>query len=149
LKSCEVRFGEYLERRRENARALAELLCAVPTALWLLRGIDVANDELAVPTWVLVPLYRYVRQEAAYASILSGLEPGAGEPVPTVRTTAHVGEDFRHLMEGLRRVFETVRYLLAGTGSRIGHATALGFDPRTWAESVGGLLMPKEERLWD
>jgi len=116
----------------------------VPSALSLLRGIDVANDELAVPTWVLVPLYRYVREQAAYASVL----PGAAG-APTLRTTAHVGEDFRHLLEGLRRVFEATEYLLALNGSRIGHATALGLDPRTWAESVGCLLMPKEDRLWD
>jgi hypothetical protein len=140
----EVRFGEYLASRAHNARALAELLHAVPSALWLMRGIDVASDELAVPTWALVPLYRYVRQEAAYAAML----PGA-QGAPPLRTTAHVGEDFRHLMEGLRRIFEAARYLLAANGGRIGHATALGFEPRAWAGSVGALLMPMEERLWD
>jgi hypothetical protein len=144
IQNDEVRFGNFLAQRRRNASALAELLCAVPSALWLLRGIDVANDELATPTWVLVPLYAYMRQEAAYASTL----PGAGG-VPPLRTTAHVGEDFRHLLEGLRRIFEAVRYLLAGNGGRLGHATALGFEPRTWAESVGSVLMPREERLWD
>jgi hypothetical protein len=144
VRTCEVRFGDYLDRITQNAVALGGLLCAVPLALWLLRGIDVATDELGVPTWVLVPIYRYVRQEAAFASVL----PGAGG-APTVRTTAHVGEDFRHLMEGMRRIFEAVRYLLASNGSRLGHATALGVDPRVWAESVGALLMPREERLWD
>lgn len=138
------RFTEFFAGQAVKAQALAHLLRAVPQALWLVRGLDVASDELGVPTWVMVPLYRYVEREAALASV----SPGA-RGAPTLRLTAHVGEDFRHLMEGLRRIFECIQYLLVGKGGRLGHATALGIEPRHWAESTGSVMMATEERLWD
>lgn len=138
------RYSEFYFHQVEKAQAMAELLRAVPQALWLVRGLDVASDELGVPTWVLVPLYRYVERQAAMASV-SPKSLGA----PTLRLTAHVGEDFRHLMEGMRRIYECIHYLLAGAGGRLGHATALGIDPRLWAESTGSVMMLAEERLWD
>jgi hypothetical protein len=60
-----------------------------------------------------------------------------------------VGEDFRHLMEGLRRTFECIQYLLVHPGGRLGHATALGVEPRLWAESAGSVMTAAESRLWD
>jgi hypothetical protein len=90
----------------------------------------------------MVPLFQHVVDVSAAAS----LRPGAGPPL---ELTAHVGEDFRHLQEGLRRVYEQVHYVLGGRGGRLGHAIALGIDPESWAESVGSVLMPAEERLWD
>jgi len=136
------RYVGYFAEQCRQARALAELIEAVPSVLWLVRGLDVANDELGVPTWVLAPLFRHVVDAAAKAS----LRPRAGPPL---RLTAHVGEDFRHLLEGLRRIYEQVHYILGNTPGRLGHAVALGVEPRTWAESVGSILMPAEERLWD
>jgi hypothetical protein len=49
----------------------------------------------------------------------------------------------------MRRIYEHVHYVLEASSGRLGHAIALGVDPRTWAESVGSILMPAEERLWD
>jgi hypothetical protein len=108
----------------------------------VIRGLDVANDELGIPTWVLVPLFRHVLDESAKVSIVEG----AGPPL---KLTAHVGEDFRHLQEGLRRIYEQVHYVLDGNEGRLGHALALGVDPQAWSESVGSIFMPAEERLWD
>jgi hypothetical protein len=54
------RYADYFVEQSTRAQAIVDLLDAVPTALWLVRGLDVASDELSVPTWVLVPLYRYV-----------------------------------------------------------------------------------------
>lgn len=136
------RYAAYFAAQCRSARALAELIEAVPSVLWLVRGLDVAGDELGVPTWVLAPVFRHVIDAAARASI----RPGAGPPL---RVTAHVGEDFRHLMEGLRRIYEQVHYVLGNSTGRLGHAVALGVEPRAWAESVGAILMPAEERLWD
>lgn len=136
------RFLAFFCAQAARARAIAELVEAAPEALWLLRGVDIAADELGVPTWVFVPLYQYVRQAADIAS----LRPQAGPPLGA---TAHVGEDFRHLLEGLRRIYEQTRYLLGRGGGRLGHAVALGVNPRSWAESAGTVAMPAEERLWD
>ncbi len=136
------RYASYFAEQCVKARALAELIQAVPSSLWLVRGLDVADDELAVPTWVLAPLFRHVTDAAARASV----RPGAGPPL---RLTAHVGEDFRHLMEGLRHIDEQLHYVMGYSAGRLGHAVALGVEPQGWAESVGTILMPAEERLWD
>lgn len=138
------RYADFFAEQSLRVEALVDLLCAVPLSLWLVRGLDVASDELSVPSWVLAPLYRRVRWGAARAAA----RPGA-RGAPPVRLTGHVGEDYRHLMEGLRRTYECLHYLLDRTGGRLGHATALGVEPETWAESVGAVMMPAEERLWD
>jgi hypothetical protein len=63
--------------------------------------------------------------------------------------TVHVGEDFVHLLGGIRRVDEALELLELGEGSRIGHAVALGIDVREWAARAGRLALPKGERLLD
>lgn len=136
------RYVNFFAKQCRKARALVELIEAEPSCLWVIRGLDVANDELSVPTWVLVPLFRHVLDAAARVSVLRD----AGPPL---RVTAHVGEDFRHLLEGMRRIYEQVHYILDAPSGRLGHAMALGVEPQTWAESVGSVLMPLEERLWD
>jgi hypothetical protein len=139
------RYSNYFGKQVKNVKAAAGLLRKMPSVLWVLRGIDVAADELSIPTWVLVPLYSFLERESTFAAaaIQDSLKP------TSLRITAHVGEDFRHLMEGMRRIFETVNYLLRRSGGRLGHATALGYDPQQWAEQTGSVMMPMEERLWD
>lgn len=136
------RYISYFIAQARKARALGELIQAVPSSLWLIRGLDVATDELGIPTWIFAPIFRHILDEAARVSAMND----AGPPL---RVTAHVGEDFRHLLEGLRRIYEQIHYILGNTTGRLGHAVALGVDPQTWAESVGSILMPAEERLWD
>ena len=140
-KDSHGRFSSFYAKLCPQARAMASLIAAEPSTLFVIRGLDVASDELAVPTWVLVPLFRYVMLEAARVSILVN--------APPLRITGHVGEDFRHLQEGMRRIYEFAHYILDGGSGRIGHGIALGVDPRQWAESVGTVLLPAEERMWD
>ncbi|MBT9100233.1 hypothetical protein KFZ76_21250 [Methylovulum psychrotolerans] len=142
------RYVSYYVKNSAKACALAELIEAVPSCLWVIRGLDVATDELGIPTWVLAPLFRHVLDTAATASAMPNKGSYQHHP-PPLRVTAHVGEDFRHLLEGLRRIYEQVHYILGNTPGRLGHAVALGVDPPTWAESAGSILMPAEERLWD
>lgn len=137
------RYVSYYVKQSAKACALAELIEAVPSSLWVIRGLDIATDELGIPSWIFVPLFRHILDTAAKVSILPDEQP------PPLRITAHVGEDFRHLMEGMRRIYEQIHYILGNTPGRLGHAVALGVDPQTWAESVGSILMPAEERLWD
>ncbi len=136
------RFVTYFSGQSRKTHAIAEFITAVPQALWLLRGLDIATDEMGIPTWIFVPLFQHILDEAAKVSIREGAGPPLG-------VTAHVGEDFRHLLEGMRRIYEHVHYILGNNAGRLGHAVALGVEPRTWAESVGSILMPAEQRLWD
>jgi len=50
-----------------------------------------------------------------------------------MRFTAHLGEDCRDLLTGLRCVHEGLEFFGLRDGKdRIGHAAALGIDPRSW-----------------
>lgn len=142
------RYGDFFSDQVVRARAITDLVQQVPLVLWLLRGLDVASDELGVPTWVLVPLYRYVQWQANL-SVTTFADQHCLHQPPPLQLTAHVGEDFRHLMEGMRRIFECIQYLLGRSRGRLGHATALGVEPRLWAESAGSVMTTAEDRLWD
>lgn len=141
------RYGTFYAKKRREVLALAWVLLHFPGSLQVLRGIDICTDELGVPTWVMVPLVRYLRDvgkaAARYLAVRSPTAP------PPLRTTVHAGEDFVHLLGGLRRIDEAVNYLCLGEGDRIGHGVALGVDARGWALSAGRLPIAREERLLD
>jgi hypothetical protein len=143
----QYRYADYYQPRRKKALLFGRLLLQFPRSLRVIRGIDVCTDELAVPGWVLAPIFRYLTEVSKYAS--QHLMERFGEKVPPLRKTVHVGEDFVHLLGGLRRVDEAVRFFKLGAGDRIGHGMALGTSPEAWAQRTGRVAMRLEDRLFD
>lgn len=62
------RYAHFFNKKMAEARSLAWVLRHYPISLELIRGIDVATDELGVPTWVIAPIFRYVREASKEAS---------------------------------------------------------------------------------
>ena len=116
-------------------------------ALRTLRGVDLCTDEAGVPIWVMAPLIRWVRESGQAAA--STLRDQGITGVPPLRITVHAGEDFVHLLTGLRRLDDAIQHLDLEESDRIGHGIALGLDPVTWFERVGQVVQTKEERLFD
>lgn len=142
-----ARFGGWYRTQREQAYGMATVLRNFPETLELLRGIDVCADEAGVPTWVLKPLVNYVQASARSAALrLRHFTPGA--PI-RFNTTAHAGEDWLHLLGGIRRIHEAIEHFEMSSGDRLGHALALGVDPKRWARETGPVAMTLEERLFD
>jgi hypothetical protein len=141
------RYAGFYNAKRAEALAFAWVLTRYPLTLEVLRGLDICTDELGIPTWVMVPIVAHVRHAGHHASRV--LQRRAGRRVPPLGTTVHVGEDFVHLLTGLRRVDEALDYLELREGDRIGHGLALGVDPREWAERIGRLPLTCEDRLFD
>lgn len=141
------RFGGYYVQRRREAAALGGLFLTFPRMLERVRGVDLCTDELGIPLWVVLPLVRYVRAAAGQANM--SLRTASRTALPPLRTTVHAGEDFVHLVGGLRRVAESVEFLQMGEGDRIGHGVALGVDVEAWAARSTGLTIPRGERLLD
>lgn len=98
----------------EQARILRNLIANNETVCSLLQGVDGASNELHASPEPFAPAFRLAR----------------GNGIP--RATFHVGEDFQHLLSGIRAVAEAVHFLSLRSGDRIGHATALGIDPNLW-----------------
>jgi hypothetical protein len=140
------RYAVVYQEKRKEVLAFAWMLRHYPLSLQIVRGLDLCTDEMGVPTWVFVPLIRHMQLAGQRASTYLrrfGLE------VPPLRLTVHAGEDFVHLLTGLRHVDEVGRYLDLRQGSRIGHGLALGVDPREWARRAGRIPVACEERLFD
>lgn len=79
-------------------------------------SIDAAGNELDAGPEVFAPLYRKLRQQ--------GFK----------HFTYHAGEDFKHLLSGMRQVYEAMAFLDLKPGDRIGHATAIGIEPYIWLD---------------
>ena len=107
-----------------------------------LVGIDVASLENAVPTWVFSDLYDCARDSDS--EVFRG---NLNRQFQSLRFTCHVGEDFRHLMSGLRRIHEVVHHLKFHTGDRIGHGLALGLDVERWCGQHPNVILPRIEAL--
>lgn len=121
--------------RRESdqrARALVALIQRTPGLETLIRGIDAASNERHAGPEVFAPVFRRMRH--------AGIR----------RFTYHAGEDFGHIVSGIRAIYEAVVFLDFDAGCRIGHGTASGLDPKAWWEAVSGyVVMPVEDRLDD
>ncbi|WES90421.1 antiviral RADAR system adenosine deaminase RdrB [Dickeya fangzhongdai] len=93
----------------------------------LVRGYDVAGNENELPVEVFAPVLRVLRA----AKHPSGMFTSIRLPHPFI--TVHAGEDYSHLLSGLRAIDEAVEFCQLREGDRIGHGLALGVDVNQWA----------------
>lgn len=138
--------GFYMEQRR-HAQALVSIFQKYPRTLRIVRGFDLCTDEAGVPVWVMSPLIRWLREAGQQAAIQ--LKRRREFTIPPPRISVHAGEDFVHLLTGLRRLDNTVTYLQLEEGDRLGHALALGVNPSIWCDRAGRVVLSYEERLLD
>lgn len=109
-----------------------------------LVGIDAASLENSTPVWVFAPIYENAR-DSRIEQI--GRKSRAGNYMQSLGFTFHAGEDFRHILSGLRRIDEAVEHLKFHAGDRIGHGIALGMEPRKWKSQNPVIIIPQIEAL--
>lgn len=109
-----------------------------------LVGIDAASLENSTPVWVFVPIYERARDSSVERI---GRNGSPKEYVQSLGFTFHAGEDFRHILSGLRRIDEAVEYLKFHAGDRIGHGIALGINARSWKRQNPVIIIPQIEAL--
>lgn len=119
------RHGHARKQYTEELHTLRELLQSYPWLRAWIKGIDAAADELDTPPDVFAPIYRQARRELGFEHM-----------------TYHVGEDFYHLISGVRNVCEAVDLLDLRRGDRLGHATAVGVNPALWLRTMPDHVMP-------
>lgn len=108
-------------------------------ARWF-RGLDVAGDENALKIEWFAPVLRWLR--GGFKSSLNGERASTG-----FHLSIHAGEDYAHPASGLRHIDETVRFCEMREGDRLGHALALGIEPKQWASRQGEMILPIDEHL--
>lgn len=111
-------FGQLRQTLRQNGEALLDVLNEAPALRTIITGIDAAANELETPPEVFAVLFRHFRRK--------GMK----------HFTYHVGEDFEHLLSGIRAIYEAVEFLDLRNGDRIGHATAIGVHPKHWLDKM-------------
>lgn len=82
-------------------------------------AVDAAASEFDTPPEIFAPSFRMLRKE--------GFK----------HFTYHAGEDFFHVLSGLRAIYEAVEFCELRKGDRIGHASAAGVDIEQWKEIIG------------
>jgi|GEM_PF-281331 len=115
----------------ENIKALLSVTRLFKKYKDYISGFDAAANELDASPEVFAPGFRYLR--------FLGFN----------HFTYHAGEDFIHLISGIRAVYEAVTFLELSQGDRIGHATALGIDPKLWLNKIGDKIVMERGEWFD
>lgn len=115
----DIRFKELRLKNRKICEALISLRNSGSKNGKAIVGIDAAASEFDTSPEVFAPVFKKLREK--------GFQ----------HFTYHAGEDFYHLLGGLRAIYEAITFLDLQRGDRIGHATAAGVDPETWEHNVG------------
>lgn len=87
-------------------------------------SIDGAGNELQFAPDIMAPIFRQFERDTGISY-----------------KTYHCGEDFYHLISGIRVVYDAVMFLDLKQGNRIGHATSIGIPPDLWRVDMPELLV--------
>ncbi len=151
-----LRCGEIRRETRGDAFKLFRLLSSAHPVVPFIVGIDAASLELTTPPEVFAPAFHFLKAypiEIRKCGTTRAYFERHDHVTRLVNNrllgmTYHVGEDFRHLLSGLRAIHEVIEYLHPQPGDRLGHAIALGLDPGDWGKQMGyHAVVPKQEWL--
>ena len=132
IPQIKVRHHELRVKLERQGKALLVTTSESQLLRKFIVGIDAAANELHAGPEVFAPLYRLFRRNGF------------------VNFTFHVGEDFHHLVSGMRAIYEALFFLDLRSGNRIGHGTAVGIDPSRWLRVMDdGIVLTRGEWLTD
>jgi len=127
---CFVRYKSLRNSLQQKAKVLVNMKQNKNPLLQHLVGIDAAASEFDTPPEVFAPVFRYLRDNGF------------------TQFTFHAGEDFFHILSGLRAIYEAIDFLELKRCDRIGHATACGVSVGVWHENMGSrMYIRKGEHL--
>ena len=156
LKYEEYKYSYCMLKRyylRDVAVALEEIRQTIPKIDEYIVGIDAASDENADEPWMFASAYRVMRSHLVTKPVAKcdGYAPKFGR-LQNIGFTYHVGEDFRHILSGLRHVDEVLENFGYKPGDRLGHALVLGTDIGEWIGNNEVVALPileyLENMLW-
>lgn len=104
----------------------------------MFSSIDIAGDELETPPEVFASAIKYLRHQP---------KKKAQADYKRLILSVHAGEDFNHLISGMRKIDETIEFYKMQKNDRIGHALAIGIYPKEWISQNFEMIVSKEELL--
>ncbi len=139
----ELYFRELQNQYKQQAAAINELRETIPYLSEYIVGIDAASLENNTEPWVFAPIYEEIRNSNTNKLINLNTDM----PIKHLGFTFHSGEDYRHLLTGLRRIDEVIEHFKFHAGDRIGHGIALGADVERWIDNNRVIILPRLEHL--
>lgn len=115
--------------------------------------LDVAGDENRTPPEVFAPVIKYLRRDLKKKDELREnyikyqRDGHSFVKEYKLRLSVHAGEDFNHIVTGLRKIHETVKFYKMNEKDRLGHALSLGLNPKQWCLLNGDIYVSKLEHL--
>lgn len=132
--------------RREGIQfvtALQELLRSVPALSEYVVGLDVASEEIGSEPWVYAPVYRQARNRNTIVPV----QLESGLTIQDLGFTYHVGEEYHHIVSGLRHIDEVLTHFGYKAGDRLGHGLVLQIDVAGWIHNNEVVSLPVMEHL--
>lgn len=127
---CIIRHKGLRLKLAKQCKAIAQLLLKHSNYKKKIVGLDAASSEFDTPPEVFAPSFRAIPRTVI------------------AQRTFHAGEDFLHLVSGLRAIFEAILFCGLSKGDRIGHAVAAGISSKHWVRHTGKkMLISKGEYL--
>lgn len=121
-------FYELRNKLDKRTKALEAFLASKDDLSRKIVGIDAASSEFDTPPEIFAPYFKRLR-EAGVSHF-----------------TYHAGEDFYHVLSGLRAIYEAVKFCDLRQSDRIGHATAAGINISDWYKTIrDGFCISKSE----
>lgn len=137
IKQKDTNPDQYIRHKKlrinmwNKAMVLAYMKKNNPRYIRNVIGIDAASSEFDTPPEVFAPVFRFLRRK--------GFQ----------HFTYHAGEDFFHIIGGLRAIYEAIEFNELKHGDRIGHATACGVDSEVWIQNVGCKILIRQGEYLD
>lgn len=128
------------------AEMIEELRSTVPLLSKYIVGIDAASEENNAEPWIFAPVYAAIRNKRITRPLVQN-DNMEFLRVNNIGFTYHVGEEFRHLLSGLRHIDEVVEHYFYKSGDRLGHAIALGTNVEKWILHNDVITIPIMEQL--
>lgn len=148
IEKNELYFTEIQKRYKRQVEALNYVRERFPKVSEYILGIDAASIENNTEPWVFAPVYEEARNSTNNKLIYNiNTNKSVTNRIKSLGFTFHVGEDFRHLMTGIRRIDEVIEHFKFHSGDRIGHGMALGLDVDTWINNNKIIILPRGEYL--
>ena len=135
-------YGGARFKYEASIKAISEIRDISPELSGFLVGIDAASIELHSDPWVFAPAFRLVRELDAKPFSETGT---IHDKKQGIGLTYHVGEEFRHIISGLRHIYEAADYFKLHAGDRLGHGIALGTDVEYWFKNRDMITIPRVE----
>ena len=119
----------------------------------LITTIDIAGNENLTPPEVFAPIVKFLRRDIKKNDLLKSdfmkYQQKGNKFLEhhKLRLSVHAGEDFNHIVTGMRKVHETIKFYHMEQMDRLGHALAIGLNPKKWCENNGDIFVSKQEHL--